>query len=246
MRVTSPPSARPRVSRMTWPTMTPIGFMSPARRRSAMSGLASRAAWTAGSSVSAPPMAPSPSASTIARRVAALGHEPVEDLLGPALRDLLLAHEPDERGQRPGRHLRLGRVLHVDARDELVDPVGQRLGLDAVARQGGLEVVAQLGAPRQQPGRVRRQPEVALETLGARGRQLGQRHAGALEHRLADGDRDEVGLGEVAVVVRLLLGAQRRDRLGPRIEVQGLLLDLAARAHDRPPGARSRPGSPSR
>src|SRR3954471_16221103 len=106
MRVTSPPSARPRVSRMTWPTMTPIGFMSPARRRSAMSGLASSAAWTAGSSVAGPPvgagrvLAGGPGRAGAAegaeplglddrRRVAALGHEPVEDLLRAALRDLL-------------------------------------------------------------------------------------------------------------------------------------------------------------
>src|SRR6476660_6681617 len=49
-RVTSPPSARPFVARMTWPMITPIGFMSPERRRSAMSGLAASAESTAASS----------------------------------------------------------------------------------------------------------------------------------------------------------------------------------------------------
>ncbi len=53
--VTAPPSARPRASRMTCPTMTPIGFMSPERSLSATSGLAARAAATIGPSSSEPP-----------------------------------------------------------------------------------------------------------------------------------------------------------------------------------------------
>src|SRR6476620_10059902 len=65
-RVTSPPSARPFVSRMTWPMITPIGFMSPERRRSAMSGFAASAESTAASSSPPSPIAPRPSAATIA------------------------------------------------------------------------------------------------------------------------------------------------------------------------------------
>ena len=45
-------------------------------------------------------------------------------------------------------------------------------------------------------------------------------------------DRHEIGLGEVAVVVRLLLRAPRRERPGRRVEVVGLLLDLASRLPD--------------
>ena len=52
-----------------------------------------------------------------------------------------------------------------------------------------------------------------------------------VEHLRADRDRHQVGLGEVAVVVRLLLGAQRGDRARCRVEVQRLLDDL-------PPAAR--------
>jgi hypothetical protein len=78
-----------------------------------------------------------------------------------------------------------------------------------------------------------RQAEVALVALGAGGGQLGQRGGRAVEHRLGDPHRGQVGLREVAVVVRLLLGAQRRDRLRPRVEVQRLLDHDAARGQQR-------------
>ena len=66
------------------------------------------------------------------------------------------------------------------------------------------------------------------------------RRARASSISSVDRDRHEVGLGEVAVVVRLLLGAQRGDRARARVEVQRLLLDLPAGLEDRRPGARSR------
>src|SRR3954467_1107313 len=177
MRVTSPPSARPFVSRMTKPTITPIGFMLPSRSFSTTSGFASSACWTIGSSGSPPPIAPRPprsanrpgAAPPAARRdpvgVAALGEEAVEDLLGRVLRDLALGDHPDERRERAGLDARLGRVLDVDAGDELVAPVRQRLGLDAIRTERGLEVVAELGAPGEQLGAVGAQAEVALEPL---------------------------------------------------------------------------------
>ena len=139
--------------------------------------------------------------------------------------------------------------LDVDARDELGDPVGQRLR----ARRGRLR--------RRRPRRSRRSSarnasscaasvvsaEVALVALGARRGQLGQRARGrARASPRVERDRDEVGLGEVAVVVRLLLGAQRRDRLGARVEVQRLLLDRRRPRAGSPPGARSRRGCPAR
>ena len=46
-------------------------------------------------------------------------------------------------------------------------------------------------------------------------------------------DRHEVGLREVAVVVRLLLRAVRRQRVGVRLVVVGVLLDRAARLVQR-------------
>ena len=56
---------------------------------------------------------------------------------------------------------------------------------------------------------------------------------GPLDHLGRRLDRDEVGLGEVAVVLRLLLGAQRRRVLLAGHEVERLLLDLAAGLVDR-------------
>src|SRR3954469_3109087 len=65
-RVTSAPSARPCVSRMTWPMIAPMAFMLPALIFSATSALALSAASTIGASSSPPPIAARPSASTIA------------------------------------------------------------------------------------------------------------------------------------------------------------------------------------
>src|SRR4051794_11993055 len=58
IRLTSPPSARPLVSRITWPTIAPIADALPERIFSAASGLASIAACTMPSSSSPSPMAP--------------------------------------------------------------------------------------------------------------------------------------------------------------------------------------------
>src|SRR3954466_7215231 len=108
IRVTSPPSARPFVSRMTNPTITPIGFMLPSRSFSTTSGLASRARPTIGSRVSPPPLAPRPPgpprpgplALDARARAPALGDEPVEHLLGRVLRHLARGDHADERRER--------------------------------------------------------------------------------------------------------------------------------------------------
>ena len=57
----------------------------------------------------------------------------------------------------------------------------------------------------------------------------GSSAAEPLDHLGGRLDRHEVGLGEVAVVVRLLLRAPRRQRPGRHVEVVRVLLDLAAR-----------------
>src|SRR5437763_8332699 len=66
IRVTWPPSARPFVSRITYPTMGPMASALPARTLSAASGLASIAARTVSSSSPPPPIVARPSDSTIA------------------------------------------------------------------------------------------------------------------------------------------------------------------------------------
>jgi len=104
----------------------------------------------------------------------------------------------------------------------------------AIGGEGALVEVAELRAERELAGALDTQAELALEALGAGRRQLGHRRARLVEHRLGRRDRHEIGFGEVAVVVRLLLRAQRADRAGCRIEVERLLHDLLARVEDRP------------
>ena len=98
--------------------------------------------------------------------------------------------------------------------------------------QGGLVVVAELRAKREQLRRVRVQVACAREPLRSFGRELGHVLASRADHLLVDRHREQVGLGEVAVVVRLLLGAHRGDRARDRIEVQRLGRDRTARLQD--------------
>ena len=60
-------------------------------------------------------------------------------------------------------------------------------------------------------------------------RELGPERVDERRRRL---DRDEIGLGEVAVVVRLLLRTPRREPVVGDVEVVGVLLHLAARLPD--------------
>ena len=187
-RVTSPPSARPlrlahdvadddadRLHVAAAQLLGDVGVGRPAP------------AATIGASSSPPPTAPRPSASTIAR-----GSPPsATSCRAPAARRpgvtcLLADHRRRAWPARPARHVRLRRVGSARCAEQLADPVGERLGLERRCRRAErrLEVVAELGAERQQPRAVGAQAEVALEALGARGGQLGQRRAGALEHLL--------------------------------------------------------------
>ena len=70
---------------------------------------------------------------------------------------------------------------------------------------------------------------IAYVALDPRRRQLRQRLAGLAQHRLGRRQRHQVGLGEVAVVVRFLLRAQRGQAAAGRVEVEGLLLDRPPR-----------------
>ncbi len=70
--------------------------------------------------------------------------------------------------------------------------------------------------------------ERGLDAADARRRRLGQLGPDRLDELRRGLDGHEVGLGEVAVVVRLLLRAPRRERPRPGVEVVGLLLHLVA------------------
>ena len=58
--------------------------------------------------------------------------------------------------------------------------------------------------------------------------QLGQARAAFLEERLVELERQQVGVGEVAIIVRVFLDAHRAGRAGAGIEQPGFLDDLAA------------------
>ena len=87
------------------------------------------------------------------------------------------------------------------------------------------------GGPSPHAGsRARARGERRLRTPGGRGQRGpalgGERRQGAvdpLDPGVAGGERHQVGLGEVAVVVRLLLRAQRRQGAAAGVEVEGLL-----------------------
>ena len=99
--MTSLPSARPRVSFITWPMITPIAFMSPAAQLLRHVGIGvERRAHDRGELVGA---ADGPEALRLddLRGIAALGDERVEDLLRGALRDGLGGDEPGERWRAP-------------------------------------------------------------------------------------------------------------------------------------------------
>ena len=182
-------------------------------------------------------------------RIPAVGDEPVEHLAGGADADALGREQADERGERGGLDLRVGRILTVgQAREQLAgDPVGERLRRAAPDRAGGERAPPRSSRRarrgRRADGRCRRSGRPPAPSA-RRARRAARAAAARAASSICGGDRDrdEVGLGEVAVVVRLLLGAQRGDALGGRVEVQRLLHDLPAAAQDRLPGGRSRRG----
>ena len=77
-------------------------------------------------------------------------------------------------------------------------------------------------------------------------RVLGQGRAQLLDPLARGRDRDEVRLGEVAVVLGLLLDAARGGQPGVLVPVPGLLDDRAARGEQRRPAGRSRSAPPAR
>ena len=194
-----------------------------------------------------PSSAPSPSAATIAR-----GSPPSASSRSRTWRAAPTltrrgAHESDESGERAGaRREAPGSSPSSEPRDQVdQNPVRERLW----ARRGvGL---AHPRPPRRsRPARLRKASWRELSGVRensrssrsrAGGGQLGQGLAGGLEHRLVDRDRNEVGLGKVAVVVGFLLGAQRCQAAARGIEMQRLLRHLSARPRGSPPGGRSRP-----
>ena len=134
--------------------------------------------------------------------------------------------------EKPGSPSSRERLVEHAARDAVSRGFDELRELGRVDRAGSTPVPASwfmmtfAAARRSAPGRDRRlvepvaaagdedvgavEVERALEPADARGRQLGNLRAQALDELRRRLDRDEVGLGEVAVVVGLLLRAPRR------------------------------------
>ena len=223
------PSARPLVSRMTCPTIGPIAFALPWRTRSAASALAASAAATiAGELLAAvhrrealglddrrgsPPSATAGRAPAGRRR-----RSPAWRPTRPTSAASAAGATREAAGSSPSpRRASSSPVI------QLASACGGGGGLGA-GGQRGLEVVAELAAEGEQLRALGAQAELAL--AGARRARRAARTSprarpASIASSIATGH--EVGLGEVAVVVRLLLGAQRGDRAGGGVEVQRLL-----------------------
>ena len=92
----------------------------------------------------------------------------------------------------------------------------------------GLVVRGELAAGGEHAGVVVGEAVLAHEARGLLVRQLGQRRAHRLDGRVVDHERQQVRVGEVAVVVRLFLGAHRARLVLVRIVQARFLHDLAA------------------
>ena len=185
-RVTSPPSARPLVSRMTAPMIGPIAFSLPDRTRSAASAFAANAAATISASSSPPPIAARPSASTIAA-----GSPPSATSLSSTWRPAptlicLAATRPTSAASAPGSTREAAGSSPSPSRASR-SPLTQfasacaGAGGSALRRERRLEVVAELAAEGELLRAIGAQRQLLLKARRTSGRQLA--------HRLARGRR---------------------------------------------------------
>ena len=107
------------------------------------------------------------------------------------------------------------------------DPVGRRLGWGA-GGDAGVEVMGDLLLGDEDLGIARRQAQLGHEALHLGDRQFREGGAHRLDPLAGDLDGDEVGIGEVAVVVRLLLAAHRAGGAALGVVEAGLLHHPAA------------------
>ena len=138
------------------------------------------------------------------------------------------AREPVARLDEQGELSRIDGVA-VCAREPVRDQVrsGQRLGAGGSGRLP--EPIEPAGHEHERPLEV----ELALEPADPHRRQLRQLRAQALDELRGRLDRNEIRLGEVAVVVGLLLRPARGQGRGGGVEVVGLLDHLASGLVDR-------------
>ena len=157
----------------------------------------------------------------------------VEHFLGDLGRDDIGLDQFDQLGDMRRRQRVLAEVLAVggQTRGDLVrHPVGDQLGVAALG--GGLEVIG-LGLLRDQHhGVVLRQAVIGHQTTALLVRQLGQVGLDLVDPGLFQLQRQQVGVGEVAIVHRLFLGPHRARFARRRIIQTGFLNDRAAVLED--------------
>ena len=163
-----------------------------------------------------------------------------EHVLRLLARDRSRGHQADELGDHLGRQHRGRQSGLVDVRQHfLAHPVDDllRRAAAAVGSQGRDRALRVLREPRhldQDPRVLRTDPPLLHVTRALRGRKLRHRRAHAIAHLLRRLDRDEIGFGEVAVVVGLFLRAARDRATLLFVPVARLLHDLLTRLCQRP------------
>ena len=241
-------SALPRVAFITPPTSAPAAAILPSRTLSADVGVR-RDAPGRRSRDSSPSSLTTLQAAALDHLVrrALPGQHALEHLAG----QLVVERAGGDQLGDPG-DLR-GRDRQVGERDAgLVGPAGQ-LAHPPLARVGGrrarrdrrLDQVDRAGVVHGVPCPGRTRPtRPAAGRAGPTG-SSGSAARSSSTHSAVRRDRHQVGLGEVAVVLRLLLGPARGGGAGVLVEVPGLLDDPAAGVEHRRPAARSRSAPPA-
>jgi hypothetical protein len=162
------------------------------------------------------------------RRVAALVPDDLEQVLCDLAGNVAALDQVDDAAElrRGNRRLVDAETGLVQRAEQIVDyPVRRRLG---VAPFGDLfEIVSDCLLRHQNGGIIGRQAErhKPLFLVVRQFRQIGLQR---LDEGVVEFQRQKVGIREVAVVVRLFLGAHRTGLALARIEQAGFLVDLAA------------------
>src|SRR5918994_3283386 len=161
--------------------------------------------------------------------------DPVEDILGSGAGDGAFSDEPDQLRHPLGAHLRLGdldpRLVQPSAQLDR-DPVGGLLGIYAGAGGDLLVVDGEVAVGDEHTGVVLGEAVLLHESGSHLFRQLGEAASYLADPGGCDLHRQEIGLGEVAVVVGVLLAPELVYLVVFRVVVERGLLHPAAALQD--------------
>ncbi len=170
--------------------------------------------------------------------IAALAPDDLEQVFGDLAGNRAGGDQVEDRAELRGRHWRIQNVAPflVEPAGELVDhPVGGRLGIARRAvglLRHRLEEVSSLALGGENAGIVGGKPVFAREAALLLVRKFGEVRAEIVDEGLRELERQQVRVGKVAVVVRLLLVAHGASLAFVRIEQARLLIDPAALLQD--------------